>query len=326
MKTRITELFGIRYPVILASMANRAHAELAAAVSEAGGLGMIGCGRQGGHSWLQEQCDATRRATDKPFGIGFIQWVIEEDPAAWEYALTLHPHAVALSFGAPEVYIEKAKMAGITVIYQAQTVALAKRAAAAGADAVVAQGTEAGGHTGFVPTLPLVPAVVDAIHPVPVIAAGGIADGRGIAAALMLGAEGVWMGTRFLASLEAEAHANYKQRIVDAQTGQTVLTTVYDIVGNLDFPAGIAGRVLQNRFTERWHGHEQELRQALDFERPLVAAAATAGDMDTAVAWAGEASGLITSVLPAGQIVRDLFEDAEAILRHRPGAILDDGV
>jgi nitronate monooxygenase len=323
MKTRITELLGITYPLVLAPMTGTATAPLAAAVSEAGGLGMIGTMAQGA-DWLSQQVEEIRRSTGRPFGIGFIQWVIDRQPDMWDEALRLHPHAVSLSFGAPEVYIEKAKMAGIHVLYQAQTVELARRAAAAGADAVVAQGTEAGGHTGSVSTLPLVPAIVDAVHPIPVIAAGGIADGRGIAAALMLGAEGVWMGTRFVASAESVAHANAKRRIVETTADQTVLTHVYDLVQGGAWPDEFAGRAIQNQFTERWHGHEADLQRALEQERVVVTAAQAAGDVGLAPLYAGEASGLIDEVLPAGQIVRALFEDAEAILRRRLGTLLGD--
>jgi nitronate monooxygenase len=321
MQTRITELLGITHPLVLAPMTGTATAPLAAAVSEAGGLGMIGTMAQG-PAWLETEVGALRRQTQRPFGIGFIQWVIDRDPSMWDAALALRPHAVSLSFGAPERYIEKAKMAGIHVLYQAQTVELARRAAAAGADAIVAQGTDAGGHTGLIGTLPLVPAVVDAVHPVPVIAAGGIADGRGIAAALMLGAEGVWMGTRFVASVEAQAHANVKRRVVEAGSGDTVLTHVYDVVQGFDWPAQFPGRAIRNRFTDRWHGHEQELEQALEYERGAVSAAAASGDTEVAAVYAGEASGLIHEVLSAVEIVRNLFEDAEAILRHRASALL----
>ncbi len=321
MQTRITDLLGITYPLVLAPMTGTATAPLAAAVSAAGALGMIGTMAQG-REWLATEAAAVRRATDKPFGIGFIQWVIDRDPSMWDAALELRPHAVSLSFGAPERYIEKAKMAGIHVIYQAQSVELARRAAAAGADAIAAQGTDAGGHTGLIGTLPLIPAVVDAVQPVPVIAAGGIGDGRGIAAALMLGAEGVWMGTRFVASLEAQAHANVKQRIVEASAGDTVLTHVYDVVQGFDWPAQFPGRAIRNRFTERWHGHEQELQSARDYERGIVSAAASAGDTETAAVYAGEASGLIAEVLPAAEIVRNLFDETEAILRHRTSALL----
>jgi nitronate monooxygenase len=321
MKTEITRLFGISYPLVLAPMTGTATATLAAAVSQAGGLGMIGTMAQGSN-WLAQQVEEVRAATSSPFGIGFIQWVIEQRPEMWEEALALRPHAVSLSFGAPEAYIEKAKMAGIQVLYQAQTVDLARRAARAGADAVVAQGTEAGGHTGSISTLALVPAVVDAVHPVPVIAAGGIADGRGVAAAFMLGAEGIWMGTRFVASDEAMSHTNAKQRIVHAQADDTVLTHVYDIVQGLAWPDEFAGRAIQNDFTERWHEHESELTHETVAQREAVASAQSAGDFSLAVIYAGEASGLIHDVRQAGEIVRDIFEEAEAVLRRRPQVLL----
>lgn len=321
MKTRITELFGIRYPLLLAPMTGTATAPLAAAVSAAGGLGLIGTNTQGA-DWLRQQVQEVQTATDKPYGIGFIQWVVEQRPDMFDEALRLHPPVIALSFGDPERFVERAKMAGARVVYQAQTVELARRAAAAGADAIVAQGTEAGGHTGRVSTLPLVPAIVDAVSPIPVIAAGGIADGRGIAAALMLGAEGVWLGTRFVASQEAQAHAATKQRIVEAGAADTVHTHVYDITGGMDWPDEYAGRAIRNRYTERWHGREDELRRSLDQERPAVAAATRAGDTSLSVVYAGEASGLIDEVLPAAEIVRRLFNEAEAILRTRPGLLL----
>jgi nitronate monooxygenase len=282
---------------------------------------MIGTMVQG-TDWLREQVDSLQGTTDRPFGIGFIQWVVDERPEMWDEALRMRPQAMWLSFGAPEVYIEKAKMAGIKVIYQTQTVELAHRAARAGADAIVAQGTEAGGHTGGVSTLPLVPAVVDAVRPVPVLAAGGIADGRGIAAALMLGAEGVCMGTRFAASAEAAGHANTKQRIVAARSDETVLTHVFDIALGSAWPQNFAGRALRNDFTERWHGQERELEQSLQAERATVAAAMAAGDTTLAPVYAGEASGLIHDVQPAAEIIQSIFADAEAILRHRTAALL----
>ena len=323
MKTRITELFGIEYPLLLAPMTGTATAPLAAAVSAAGGLGLIGTNTQG-PDWLREQVDEVQAATDKPWGIGFIQWVVEQKPEMFDAALELHAPVISLSFGEPERFVERARKAGSRVVYQAQTVELARRAAAAGADAIVAQGTEAGGHTGRVSTLPLVPAVVDAVAPVPVIAAGGIADGRGIAAVLMLGAEGVWLGTRFLASREAQAHAAAKQRIVDAGAADTIHTHVYDITGGMNWPDEYAGRAIRNRYTERWHGHEDELRRSLDQERPAVAAAARAGDTSLSVVYAGEASGLIAEVLPAAEIVRRIFAEAEKVLHSRSALLLRD--
>jgi nitronate monooxygenase len=321
VNTEITRLFGITYPLVLAPMTGTATAGLAAAVSQAGGLGMIGTMLQG-PDWLAQQVEEVRAVTSSPFGIGFIQWVIDQRPQMWDEALALRPRALSLSFGAPEVYIEKAKMAGIQVLYQAQSVDLARRAARAGADAVVAQGTEAGGHTGSISTVALVPAVVDAVHPVPVIAAGGIADGRGVAAAIMLGAEGVWIGTRFVASNEALSRAEAKQRVVDAQADDTVLTHVFDIVQGFDWPDEFAGRAIQNDFTERWHEHESELTRETVAQREAVTAAQSAGDFRLAAVYAGEASGLIHDVRPAGEIVRDIFQEAEALLRHRPLSIL----
>jgi nitronate monooxygenase len=325
MKTRITELFSIQYPLVLAPMTGTATSALVAAVSSAGGLGMLGTALQGS-AWLETQVREIRAMTAAPFGIGFIQWAIELDPGMFNTALSLQPHAVSLSFGAPEKYIEKAKMAGIRVIYQAQTVDLARRAAAAGADAVVAQGTEAGGHTGRVSTLPLVVATVDAVSPVPVIAAGGIAEGRGIAAMLMLGAEGVWLGTRFVASVEAQAHANAKQQVLQSGVADTVLTHVYDILQGGHWPDEFAGRALRNRFLGQWHGQEAALSASLEDEGRRVAAAQAAGDVEVGVVYAGEASGLINEVLPARQIVRNLFADAEAVLRRRPGALLEKSI
>jgi nitronate monooxygenase len=323
MITRITELLGIEYPLVLAPMTGTSTSALVAAVSSAGALGMLGTATQGS-AWLDAQVNEVRARTDAPFGIGFIQWAMDIDRGMFDTALSLRPHAISLSFGAPEVYIEKAKMAGIHVLYQAQTVDLARRAAAAGADAVVAQGTEAGGHTGSVSTLPLVAAIFDAVAPIPVIAAGGIADGRSIAAMLMLGAEGVWLGTRFVASVEAQAHANVKERVVRAGVEDTVLTHVYDVLQGGHWPDEFAGRALRNSFLGQWHGHEAELSRALTEQAERVAAAQAGGDTEVGVVYAGEASGLIDEVLPAGEIVRGLFADAEAVLRRRPVLLLEN--
>lgn len=323
MKTRITELFGIEHPLVLAPMAGTSTAPLVAAVSAAGGLGLLGVPSVQGPEWLREQSEAVRATTANPYGAGFIQWVVEQRPELLDEALRLRLPVISLSFGRPEVYIERVKMAGLRVIYQAQTVDLARRAAAAGADAIVAQGTEAGGHTGRVSTLPLVPAIVDAVSPVPVIAAGGIADGRGIAAALMLGAEGVWLGTRFVASAESQTHPNTRKRIVEADSADTVLTHVYDIVSGAAFPDEFAGRALRNEFTALWHGREDELVEVVDKERPVVQSAQRSGDTGLSVVYAGEASGLIHDAPPAAAIVQRLMAEAEAILRNRPALLLD---
>src|SRR5438270_13819716 len=199
--TRICDLLGITHPIVNAPMAGTATADLAAAVSNAGGFGLIG-GSGGDADWLRAQIRAARERTDRPFGVGFISIYPGVDDLV-RVALEERVAAMTHSFTNPSPYVAAAHAAGIAVIAQVQTVAQAVIAARAGVDAITAQGTEAGGHTGTrSATLPLVPAVIDAVGNVPVIAAGGIADGRGLAAALMLGAEGVWMGTRFLASHE----------------------------------------------------------------------------------------------------------------------------
>ncbi len=229
LRTRCTTLFGVEHPILNAPMGGGdAPAALAAAVSEAGGLGMIGGSSLGGAAWLREQIRGVRTRTGKPFGVGFVSHF----PGAGELmrvALDEGVRIVAHSFADPTPFVDEAHRAGALVICQVRTVEDARQAAGAGVDVVTAQGTEAGGHTGEVSTLPLVPAVIDAVAPLPVIAAGGIADGRGIAAALVLGADAVWLGTRFLATPEAGVPAGYKDRVLGAGTGDTIFSEVFDL-------------------------------------------------------------------------------------------------
>ena len=200
LHTRLCELFGVEFPLLNAPMGGGdAPGELAAAVSEAGGLGLIGGTTIGGAEWLVAQIRRARELTDRPFGVGIISH-LPNAAELMDVALGEGVRIIAHSFADPAPFVDAAHDAGALVLCQVRTLDGARRAAAAGVDVVTAQGTEAGGHTGAISTLPLVPAVVDAVAPVPVVAAGGIADGRGIAAALMLGAEGVWIGTRFLAT------------------------------------------------------------------------------------------------------------------------------
>jgi nitronate monooxygenase len=197
-----------------------------------------------------------------------------------------------------------------------QDVEGARRAADAGADVIVAQGTEAGGHgKQRRSTLTLVPAIVDALRPIPVLAAGGIADGRGLAAALMLGAAGVVVGTRFWATPEALGSQNAKSLLLSATGDETLRTRVFDIVRNLDWPEEYSGRAIANDFSRRWHGHEKELAQRLEHEAEAYWAAAKAADVSKAVVFAGEGLDLIHSIMPAGDIVRDIAAGAEALLR-----------
>jgi nitronate monooxygenase len=206
--------------------------------------------------------------------------------------------------------------AGARLILQAQTLADARAAAALGADIVVAQGAEAGGHGATRATLPLVPAVVDAIAPTPVVAAGGIADGRGLAAALVLGAAGALVGTRFYASKEALGHAAAKARLVESSGDATLRTTVFDLVRELDWPARFTGRALANRLSATWHGREADLRTHVAEEHARYMAAADAGDVARAVVWASEAVDLIADLPPAAEIVARMVREAGLALER----------
>lgn len=325
LRTRVCERFGIRHPLLNAPMGGGdAPAELAAAVSEAGGLGMIGGTTTGGAPWLLAQIRRVREVTERPFGVGFVSH-LPSTPELMDVALAEGVRVIAHSFADPAPYVPVAHAAGALVICQVRSVDAARRAADAGVDAVTAQGTEAGGHTGVVSTLPLVPLVVDAVAPLPVIAAGGIADGRGIAAALMLGADGVWIGTRFLATREAGVSDVYKARVVAASSDDTILTDVFDIARGVPWPDGVSGRALRNRFAEEWHGREEELRAwARDHHDEYVAAGA-ASEAETQGIWAGEATSFVTQTESAADVVRDLVAGAESVLRARPPDVLAAG-
>ena len=324
LHTRLCRLLGIEHPILNAPMGGGyARAELASAVSAAGGLGMIGGTTGGGVDWLREQIRRVRELTNRPFGVGFISH-LPSTPELMEVALAERVPVIAHSFADPSPYVPVAHAAGVRVICQVRTLEGAREAVAAGVDAIVAQGTEAGGHTGMVSTLPLVPAVVDAVAPVPVLAARGIADGRGIAAALVLGAEGVWLGTRFVATPESGFPPAKKERVLAAGIGDTVLTEVYDIADRVPWPAGVLGRSVRNAFADRWHGRGAELRAWIEASAAVHAANQQVRDPDETSIYAGEASGLITQLVPAGELVRRLAADAEAVMRERARVLLRD--
>ena len=321
LRTRITELLGVEHPVISAPMAGIATADLVAAVSSAGGFGLIGGTTPGGGDWLREQIRIVRERTDRPFGVGFIS----SFPGLGELvavALSEKVAAISHSFADPTPYIPAAHAAGVKVLVQVQSVAQAVVAVNAGADAVAAQGTEAGGHTGYSGTMAIVPSVADVAKGVPVIAAGGIADGRGLAAALMLGAEGAWVGTRFVASVEAERAQWQKDRIVEASADDTVLTRAYDLATSAPFPDYITDRVLRNDFTDIWAGRDADVAARRDELRPEVARATRENDQKVAPVHAGNASGMVHAVEPAGDILRRIVAEAESILRARVKAVL----
>jgi len=321
LHTRLCDLLGIEHPVINAPMTGTATADLAAAVSNAGGFGLIG-GSGGDADWLRAQIRATRERTDKPFGVGFVSLypgLGELVRVAIEERVTAMTH----SFADPVPYVGAAHMAGIKVIAQVQTVAQAVAAAKMGVDAITAQGTEAGGHTGRQSaTMPLVPAVIDAVGGIPVIAAGGIADGRGLAAALMLGATGIWMGTRFLASSEWAGDAWGQARVVEAGTDDTILTRAYDLAMGRPFPPDYPARAIRNDFIDAWHDREAEAASRSTELRAEVQRAERAGDARIAEVIGGNAAGLIHAVEPAGDILRRIVAEAATILRERPAQIL----
>lgn len=310
--TALTEMFGLRHPIVLAPMGAVSGGRLAATVSNAGGLGLVG-GGYGDPAWLRTELSRVKEGTRQPWGVGLITWSV--DRGVVELVLGYRPHAVMLSFGDPRPYASAIKSAGCKLICQVQGFAEMKLAQDSGADIIVAQGTEAGGHGAQRATLPLVPAVVDAVAPIPVVAAGGIADGRGLAAALMLGAHGALIGTRFYASTEALGPDQAKQRIVAAHGNQTARTCVFDIVRGYAWPPGYPGRALRNRFMERWHDRESDLAAVLETERAAYQVAARDGDYDTAVVWAGEGVDLIKSVESAAALVARISAEAEAQLR-----------
>lgn len=310
LDTPLNDLLGIRYPVLLAPMGNVSGGALASAVSHAGGLGMVGAG-YGDPTWLRRELDACEGAR---VGVGFITWRLAEDGSALDLALRYRPAAVMFSFGDFTPYLNEVRAAGAKVICQVQTETDARRAADAGADVIVAQGTEAGGHGGSRSTFTLVPAVVDAVAPLPVVAAGGVADGRGLAAALMLGASGVLVGTRFFASEEALGHQAVKQALVAGRGDDTLRTRVFDVVRGYRWQEHYTGRALVNRFAALWHGREADLYRDLDAQRAAYFRAAEAGDTDTAVVFAGEAVDQIDAIEPAAVIVEKMVAEAERLL------------
>jgi nitronate monooxygenase len=313
-----TRLFGLRYPIISAPMGMIAGGRLAAAVSNAGGLGLIGPGYEDA-AWIEREFAL---ATASRVGVGFITWDLAANPGRLDVALEFKPAAVMLSFGDPTPFLPAIRRSGARLFLQVQSVADALAAARHEPDLIVAQGTEAGGHGGARALLPLLPAVVDCVAPIPVAAAGGICDGRGIVASLALGASAVLMGTLFYAAEESLARSAAKAQVVDRGGDETLRTRVFDIVRGLPWPQRFTGRVLRNAFTDRWHGREGALSLAVDNEQSRYAAAAAAGDFDTAAVWAGEGVDLIDQIEPAHRIIeRVMRQAADTLTRMKVASV-----
>jgi nitronate monooxygenase len=315
LRTRLTERLGLEHPIVAAPMAYVSGGKLAAAVSSGGGLGLIGAGYSD-QSWLTEQFD---RAGSSRVGCGFITHLLKRQEHMLDIALERAPAAIFLSFGDPAPFVDRIKLAGVPLMCQVQTVRDATHVLDLGADVVVAQGTEAGGHGQLRGTFTLVPEVADLIavrSPATLLcAAGGIADGRGLAAALTLGADGAVIGTRLWASTEAMVHPNQLRAVVAATGDETIRNRVMDIVkGNDIWPARYTMRTLRSATTDRWHGNEEELRTHAQREQKVFAEANQRGDVSVVGATVGEAIGLIHDIEPAAEIVRRISREAEKIL------------
>jgi len=330
IRTRFTELFGLTHPIMSAPMALHSGGRLAGAVSAAGGLGAFGGIHPArGPDWMKAEIATIREAGGGPYGVGFITAFLPMFEGLFDAALegdgTSPPAVIALSFGDPQPWAERARAAGSRVMCQVQTYDDAARAVDAGADVLVAQGTEAGGHTGGLSLLPFLARVAQRWPDVPLLAAGGIGDGRTLAAALTAGADGAWLGTALLATPEAvEVYDVQKELIVASDGGDTVLTRVYDIVSGLPWPAGIAERQHRNRFIDEWTGREVELtaRRQEFAPPPGTVPFANPPDPDTEPVLYGQSAAFVDAVRPAADVVRTICADAEAILRTRPGSLL----
>lgn len=315
LSTEFTRLFGVRHPIALAPMGGSAGGALAAAVTRGGGLGMVGAGG-GDRQLLDRELSIVAAGTDQPWGVGFLTWAIEA--GAVERALEYGPRAVMLSFGDPSPFVEVIRRAGAALIIQVTDLEEARQAVDLGADVIVAQGTEAGGHGARRgrSTLPFVPVVVDLAAPVPVLAAGGIADGRGIAAALALGAAGALVGTRFQATTEALVDPAITKAIVEGRGQDTERNSVLDIVRGSRWPSSqYTARTLGHPHLDRWRGREADLvgdaQARQDYQTDVAR-----GVIPPLPVWAGEAIDLITDVPSAADLVTTLAaQAADALAR-----------
>ena len=316
ISTVLTSLLGVRHPVLSAPMAIIAGARLVAAVGQAGGFGILG-GGYGEKAWLEQETAKLQRSS-APFGIGFITWSMAKQPELLDIALEARPRAIMLSFGDPQPFAPRIKAAGSLLICQVQTEDMARQALDAGADILIAQGTEAGGHGASRTTLDIVPAIVDlAAGRVPVVAAGGIADGRGLAAMIVMGASGVLLGTRFYASVECDGAVEAKKRICAATASDTLRGMIFDISRKIWWPAPFTARTLINDHARRWAGRETELVHSVEAVAAEYNAARDAGNYDVAAVFAGQAVGLIHDIPPAAEIVERIVTEADQILTGR---------
>jgi enoyl-[acyl-carrier protein] reductase II len=315
----ICQLLGIQYPVLQAGMGQVAYGALTAAVSDAGGLGVIGANYLSGEE-LRDEIGIVRERTDKPFGVDILFGRIESTDEGSqrhsrkteeliEIALEERVPVIVSGLGDPAAIVGRAHDTGAIVMSVVGNVRQARQVVASGVDAVIASGHEGGGHVGRVGTISLIPAVVDAID-VPVVAGGGLADGRGLVAALALGAAGVWLGTRFIATTEARGHDAYKSRIVDIDDEGTTITRGH---------SGKPARLIRNAFTAHWDEHSEQIRrfpqQLLEIGEPASVLGRLEGDIDDGALPAGQSAAMIHEIKSAAAVVVDIVAEAEEVLR-----------
>jgi nitronate monooxygenase/enoyl-[acyl-carrier protein] reductase II len=318
LKTRFTELLGIDHPIILAAMGSATSASFAAAASNAGALGSIGSLNRTTEAVLRD-LKAIRDLTSGPFAVNHIP--VSLDQEAFAATLALRPAVMSFALADLGDLAKRAKDAGALVMIQVTTVAQAEAGAERGADLIVAQGGEAGGYGGDIGTMVLVPQVVDAVAPIPVVAAGGIYDGRGVAAALMLGAVAVNLGTRFLASTEAPIDEGWQQAILNARSEDAIKADALNAINPLPGTAGYGTvlRALRSPFLEQWNADLEGATAQRDQLRAAIAASAQEGRRNETIAGAGQTAGGIREVRPVAQIIASLVEEAEAALRAAAG-------
>ena len=318
LRTRLTEMFHLDYPIMSAPMTNHCGGGLAAAVSLAGGLGSFGGINGGGPDWVREQINHIRSQTERPFAVGFITHLIPQVPDNFEAALEERAPVLAFSFTDPKPWIGRAKDIGAVVMCQVQTLELAAEAVHSGADILIAQGNEAGGHTGTLNSLPFLTTVLERYPNIPVLAAGGIACGRALAAVLAAGADGAWMGTAFVPAPETvEVPDSFKQQILSSDGQDVAFTRLYDLLGDPPWPEGMGARVYRNPFVQRWDGRDEEVLR----HREELASDAAHGwdqqDPELASVYMGQSAANVNVTRPAAQVLRDICGDAEQLLRRQ---------
>ncbi len=315
LKTRFTEMLGLQYPVMSAPMSNHSGGRLAAAVCQAGGLGTFGGSNNFRAEWFSEQIGFIRSQTDQPFGVGFITHLIESNPSNFEAALAEKVRVIIFSFADPRPWLPRARDAGATTICQVQTPRAAELALDAGADILLAQGNEAGGHTGEMNLLPLLVDLVERYPDFPVLAAGGITSGRALAGVLTAGADGASLGTALLATPEAvEVPDAFKEQVLRSEGQDTTYTRLYDLLGEEPWPDSIAGRVYRNRLVQDWDGRDAEILARREELATDVAAARARHDPEVASVYMGQGVAQVNAIRPAGEKLRQICHDAESIL------------